>query len=78
MQSTVTKLERDNLEVHVDMCQMRYEQLESRLSNVEDKLELLSEKIDKTSKSQLAATLAATATIIGACLSTVIVVLLKF
>ena len=78
MQSTVTKLERDNLEVHVDLCQMRYEQLNNRLSNVEDKLELLSEKIDKTSKSQMAATLAATATIIGACLSTVIVILLKF
>ena len=78
MSAVTTQLEREKLEVHVDLCQMRYEQLERRLSNVEDKLESLDAKIDKYSKSQITALIASTATIIGACLSTVIVILMKF
>ena len=34
-----TKLERENLEAHVDLCAERYGQLESRLTNLEAKVE---------------------------------------
>jgi predicted nuclease with TOPRIM domain len=77
MTATTTQMEKENLEVHVDLCQLRYEQLQHRLSNVEEKLELLGEKLDKMSRSQMTATLTATATVIAACLSTVIVILTK-
>jgi archaellum component FlaC len=34
--------ERDNLEIHVDLCELRYKQLDDRLTRVEDKIEEMS------------------------------------
>ena len=42
-----TPSERENLQVHVDNCQMRYESLESRLTKVEIKLEDIDRKVDE-------------------------------
>lgn len=40
-----TQTERENLQVHVDNCQMRYEALEKRLTNLEVKLDKIEEKM---------------------------------
>jgi mevalonate kinase len=42
-----TELERTSLEAHVDLCALRYGQLEERLGKVETKLDLLSAEIIK-------------------------------
>jgi chromosome segregation ATPase len=31
--------ERDNLEIHVDLCELRYKQLDDRMTRVENKIE---------------------------------------
>ena len=37
--SPTTELEKDNLEAHVDLCALRYEQLDNRLGSLEKKVE---------------------------------------
>lgn len=44
---STTQSERDSLPVHVDMCEMRYQALESRLEKVEQKLAEIEAKVDK-------------------------------
>ena len=34
-----TKLEKENLEAHVDLCEQRYKNLETRLEKIEEKVE---------------------------------------
>ena len=41
MVGSTTDLERENLEAHVDLCQQRYENLESRLTKIESKVQYL-------------------------------------
>lgn len=43
-----SELEKQNLEVHVDMCAMRYQQLEKRLDKVEEKLDEISDVLQKS------------------------------
>ena len=38
--SQTTSLERESLEAHVDLCALRYEQLDTRMNNLEVKVEL--------------------------------------
>lgn len=38
MANTTTKLEKESLEAHVDLCAMRYSQLDERLSGLEKKV----------------------------------------
>ena len=47
-----TDLEKESLEAHVDLCALRYTQLDKRLSKVEDKLDDISEDM-KNSNSAL-------------------------
>ena len=45
--SPTTNLEKTSLEAHVDLCALRYGQLESRLSGIENKVSTLHETIEK-------------------------------
>ncbi len=45
--SETTELERTSLEAHVDLCSLRYGQLEARLTKVEEKLDLIEAKLDQ-------------------------------
>jgi predicted phage tail protein len=38
--------EATNLELHVELCAQRYQQLDSRLNNLEEKIDYLTVKID--------------------------------
>jgi len=73
-----TELERENLEAHVDLCQQRYENLESRLTAVEKKLEHVHQDIQNGNKSMIKVIIGATGTIVAGLLSTIVVLLINF
>ena len=72
-----TKLERENLEAHVDLCAIRYEALEGRLSNVEEKIDNIHSDITEGQKSMTKVLIGTAGTVIASVLSIVVVILLK-
>ncbi len=60
-----TALEKKNLEAHVDLCQQRYENLESRLTAVEKKLHHVHLDIQQGNKSMIKVIIGATGTIVA-------------
>jgi hypothetical protein len=73
-----TDIEKESLEAHVELCAMRYGQLETRLSNIETKVGGLATKIEESHGSMSKVIIGATATIVGGLLSVVITILMKF
>jgi hypothetical protein len=72
-----TDIEKENLETHVELCALRYQQLETRLSSIEKKVGTLAETI-QTNQSSMTKILVGTAgTVIAGVLSTIVVILLK-
>jgi L-rhamnose isomerase len=47
MKHTTTDLERTSLEAHVDLCEMRYQALDQRLTKVETKLDEIKSDLTK-------------------------------
>ena len=78
MTSRTTAIEKQNLEAHVELCAERYEQLNGRLENIEQKVSSLAEKIEESQGSMSKVIIGATATIIAGLLSTVVTILIKF
>ena len=76
--SRTTAIEKQNLEAHVELCAERYEQLNSRLENIEEKVGKLAVKIEESQSSMSKVIIGATATIIAGLLSTVVTILMKF
>ena len=74
---STTQLERESLEAHVDLCAIRYEALDGRLTNVEKKLDSISEQMAAGQKSLSKVIIGATGTIVAGLLSTIVVVLLQ-
>ena len=58
-----TKLEKENLEAHVDLCEQRYKNLETRLEKIEEKVENIHEDIQSGNKSMVKVIIGATGTI---------------
>jgi hypothetical protein len=77
MASATTKLERENLEAHVDLCAQRYEVLESRLTKVESKVDDIYELISSGQQSMQKLLIGTAGTVIAGLLSTVVVILMK-
>ena len=73
-----TDIEKENLESHVELCALRYQNLETRLATIETKVGSLAEKIQDSQSSMSKVIIGATATIVGGLLSVVIVILMKF
>lgn len=73
-----TSLERENLEAHVDMCEQRYINLESRLDKIEAKVEHIHNDITHGNKSLTKVIIGATGTIVAGLLSTIVVLLINF
>jgi hypothetical protein len=76
--STTTKLEKESLEAHVDLCALRYEQLDGRLTSVEKKMEEMHEDMRLGQTSLIKVLIGATATIVAGLLSTIVVIIMKF
>ena len=75
--SPTTELERTSLEAHVDLCALRYEQLDSRLSNLEEKVDSIHTDITEGQKSMTKVLIGTAGTIIAGLLSTVVVILMN-
>ena len=73
-----TSLERENLEAHVDMCEQRYINLETRLDKIEAKVEHIHADINHGNKSLTKVIIGATGTIVAGLLSTIVVLLINF
>lgn len=73
-----TELEKTSLEVHVDLCAIRYEQLDRRLTKVEDTLEDIKDEIKTGNNSLIKVIIGAAGTITAGLLSTIIVLLMNF
>jgi hypothetical protein len=43
-----TDIEKENLEAHVELCAERYKQLDTRLGNIENKVQTLQETIERS------------------------------
>jgi hypothetical protein len=78
MSTKISSLERENLEAHVDLCALRYEQLDTRLTSIEDKVEVIHKDIQIGQQSMTKVIIGASGTIIAGLLSTVIVILMNF
>jgi hypothetical protein len=74
----MSNLERTNLETHVDLCQLRYEQLESRLSIVETKIDCMQRDIVEQHKSMKQTMITTGGSVIVALLGVIATILIKF
>jgi len=71
------EIEKENLEAHVELCQQRYEHLESRLANVESKIEDIHDDMQRSHNSLVKVIIGTTGTIIAGLLSTIVVILMN-
>ena len=79
-----SRLERENLEAHVDLCAERYRVLEEKFTRLEDKVDDIAESMNKMVEKQASEKsantkliLGAAATVIMGLLSTVVLLLLN-
>ena len=75
---TTTSLEKESLEAHVDLCALRYDNLNNRLSTVETTLKSIHEDIKSGQNSMTKVLVGTAGTVIAGLLSTVVVILMKF
>ena len=72
-----TNLEKESLEAHVDLCALRYKNLDERLSNVEDKIDEVHKDIQAGNQSMTKVLIGAAGTIVAGLLSTIVVILMQ-
>ena len=72
-----TDLEKENLEAHVDLCQQRYENLESRLTKIESKVDSIHKDVVEGQKSMTKVLIGAAGTIVAGVLSPIIVLVMN-
>lgn len=75
--SPTTELERTSLEAHVDLCALRYGQLDERLSALETKVDSVHEDIIEGQKSLTKVIIGTAGTIVAGVISLVIAILMK-
>ncbi len=75
---STTELEKTSLEAHVDLCALRYAQLDSRLTSVEKKMADIHADMRQGQNSLVKVIVGAASTIVAGLLSTVVVILMKF
>lgn len=77
MMAGATELEKTNLEAHVDLCQQRYEQLDGRLTKIEEKVDHIHKDITEGQKSMTKVLIGTAGTVIAGLLSTVLVLVMN-
>lgn len=75
--SQTTQLEKSSLEAHVDLCAMRYLNLDTRLNNLETKVDGIHKDIVEGQKSMTKVIIGTAGTVIAGVLSIVITLLMK-
>lgn len=72
-----SEAESENLEMHVALCALRYNNLETRLETIEKKVEALQEVIEKSHLSMVRVLIGTAGTVVAGVLSTLVVILSK-
>lgn len=75
--SPTTALEKESLEAHVDLCALRYEQLDRRLTGLEEKVDDIHTDIQAGNASMIKVLVGAAGTIVAGLLSTIVVILMQ-
>lgn len=75
--SPTTDLEKTSLEAHVDLCALRYGQLDKRLTELENKVEMVHQDILEGQQSMTKVIIGTAGTIIAGVLGIVITILMK-
>lgn len=78
MMRETTALERENLAAHVDLCAMRYEQLNQRLTKLEGHVEEIKHDILEGQKSLKSTLITTTGTIMAGLITLAITLMVKF
>lgn len=73
-----TNLEKQSLEAHVDLCALRFQSLDDRLTAVEDKLDTMCEELRDGQNNMIKVIVGASGTIVAGLLSTIVVILMNF
>lgn len=76
--SSTTKLERENLEAHVDLCAQRYNQLDQRLTVLEEKVDRIILTLDKSKSSLANVIITASASTVASVIGLIVTILMKF
>ena len=76
MAESTTSLERTSLEAHVDLCALRYQQLDSRLTALEAKVDDIHEDIITGQKSLTKVIVGTAGTVVAGVLSVAVAVLM--
>jgi hypothetical protein len=71
-----TSLERTSLEAHVDLCAIRYEQLDQRLTSLEGKVDTIHSDIISGQKSMTKVLIGTAGTVVAGILSVVVALLM--
>lgn len=74
--AATTELEKQSLEAHVDLCALRYESLDKRMSKIEDKMDEIHKDVTEGNKSMVKVLIGTAGTIIAGLLSTIVVLLM--
>jgi hypothetical protein len=74
---TSTELEKESLEAHVDLCALRYEQLDTRLTKVEETLEDIRNDMRSGNNNLIKVIVGSAGTIVAGLLSTIVVLLMS-
>lgn len=77
MAEQTTSLERTSLEAHVDLCALRYSQLDLRLTNLEKKVDDIHEDIVTGQKSLTKVIVGTAGTVVAGVISVVITILMR-
>ena len=73
----MASIEKESLEAHVELCALRYAQLETRLTNLKDKVTNIHEDIVKGQKSLTTVIVSTAGTVIVGVISIVVTILMK-
>lgn len=77
-QLPTTELEKESLEAHVDLCALRYSQLDMRMTKIEEKVDEIHKDLSAGNKSMTKVLIGAAGTIVAGLLSTIVVLLMSF
>lgn len=72
-----TDLEKQSLEAHVDLCAVRYEQLDRRLTKVEEKIDEIHDDMRNGNSALIKVMVGAAGTIVAGLLSTIVVLIMQ-
>lgn len=75
--SQTTNLEKQSLEAHVDLCAMRYLNLDTRLTNLESKVDTIHTDIVQGQKSMTKVIIGTAGTVVAGVLSIIVTMLMR-